>query len=204
MGYFPSIKLGRMIAFESLVERDYLYLLDYAPEVEWFEEQPLTIPYAYEDPLLHYTPDFHLIETGQDVLVECKPDALVDTEGNQRKFRVAQAWCAERDWQFRVVTDQQLRAGFRLRNIQMLTRYARYSVPPTTKGSLYARLCATRSAVPIQELVASMPNADSGAVTAAILCLAFHQELVLSVDDAPISGDTWVCLPSAQPKEVRP
>lgn len=204
IGYFPSIKMGRMIAFESLIERDYLYLLDYTPQVEWFEEQPLTIPYAHANHLLHYTPDFHLIEAGRDVLVECKPNAFVTTPENQRKFRVAHRWCAEHDWKFRVVTDQQLRVGFLLQNVQLLTRYARYSVPPTTKGCLYARLYATRSAIPMKDLVASVSNTDSRAVIAAILCLAFHQELVLSLDAAPISDDTCVCLPTVQPKEVHP
>ncbi len=49
IGKFPSIKMGRMIAFESLLERDFIYLLDYDPAVEWFEEQPLTIEYMSDD-----------------------------------------------------------------------------------------------------------------------------------------------------------
>jgi len=40
IGRFPSIKMERMIAFESLLERDFIYLLDYDARVEWFEEQP--------------------------------------------------------------------------------------------------------------------------------------------------------------------
>ena len=50
--------MGRMIAFESLLERDFIYLLDYDARVEWFEEQPLTIGYGQADRTLHYTPDF--------------------------------------------------------------------------------------------------------------------------------------------------
>ena len=46
IGKFPSIKMGRMVAFESLLERDFIYLLDHAEEVTWFEEQPLTIEFA--------------------------------------------------------------------------------------------------------------------------------------------------------------
>jgi len=193
--------MGRMIAFESLIERDYLYLLDYAPEVKWFEEQPLTIPYAYDKRLHHYTPDFHLIEAGQDVLVECKPEVFVVTEENQQKFRIAHTWCAERGWKFRVVTDRQLRSGFRLQNIQLLTRYARYSISPTTEGALYARLHATGSAVSMKELSNGVPDTEVQTVIATILCLAFHQELVLSLDNEPISGDTYVYLSSAHPKE---
>jgi hypothetical protein len=43
IGRFPSLKLGRMVDFESLIERDFIYVLDFEPDVESFSEQPLTI-----------------------------------------------------------------------------------------------------------------------------------------------------------------
>ena len=60
IGHFPSLKLGRMVAFESLIEQDYLYVLDYETEVTWFEEQPLTIAYTWQEKPYEYTPDFHV------------------------------------------------------------------------------------------------------------------------------------------------
>jgi hypothetical protein len=33
IGLFPSLKLERMVAFESLIEQDYLYVLDYEQDV---------------------------------------------------------------------------------------------------------------------------------------------------------------------------
>jgi hypothetical protein len=57
IGKFPSIKMRRMIAFESLLERDFIYLLDYDKDVEWFEEQPLTIEYQHEGKRRHCIPD---------------------------------------------------------------------------------------------------------------------------------------------------
>ena len=93
IGGFPSTKMERMITFESLLERDFIYLVDYDPAVEWFEEQPLSIEYLPETKLLHYTPDFHLLERGQHVLVECKPERFVETEENRRKFAVVHEWC---------------------------------------------------------------------------------------------------------------
>ncbi len=120
--------MQRMIAFESLIERDYLYLLDYELDIEWFVEQPLTIEYRHDGKPLHCTPDFHVVAAGRDVLVECKPQALVDKEENQRKFGAACTWCTNRGWTFRVVTDRDIRTGFRLQNVKLLTRYARHRV----------------------------------------------------------------------------
>ncbi|MBU1748983.1 MAG: TnsA endonuclease N-terminal domain-containing protein [Chloroflexi bacterium] len=98
IGRFPSVKMKRMMAFESLIERDYLYLLDYDPDVEWFEEQPLTIEYQHDGETRHYTPDFHLVERERDILIECKPNGFVAADENRRKFAVARAWCRQRGW----------------------------------------------------------------------------------------------------------
>lgn len=59
-GRFPSIKMERMIAAESLLDRDLIYLLDFDESMGWFVEQHLTIEYRHEAKLLHYTLDFHL------------------------------------------------------------------------------------------------------------------------------------------------
>jgi hypothetical protein len=48
IGDFPLIKMKRMIAFESLVERDGIYMFDFEQDVLAFEEQPLSIEYEHE------------------------------------------------------------------------------------------------------------------------------------------------------------
>lgn len=202
IGHFPSIKMKRMVAFESLIERDYLYLLDYEPNIEWFEEQPLTIEYQHDGKILHYTPDFHIVEPGRDILVECKPLAFVDKDENQRKFSAAHTWCSDRGWAFRVVTDQDVRAGFRLENVKLLTRYARHVVEPGTKGCIYALLHSAQTALSVDDLARRITCTAFSATTAAILCMAFHHEIFIPLDDAPILGNTRVCLPPAQAKEV--
>jgi hypothetical protein len=194
IGKFPSLKMQRMIAFESLLERDFIYLLDYDAAVTWFEEQPLTIEYQHEGKLLHYTPDFHLVEDGQQVLVECKPDHFVATTDNQRKFAVAQAWCQACDWLFRIVTDAEVRAGYRLHNVKLLTAYARLRLDPVLRCRLYATLQSLPSATAIQELAHALRPTGPDMVTAGLLHLAYHGVVDLSLDGAPITPDTVVTL----------
>lgn len=196
IGRFPSLKMQRMIAFESLLERDFIYLLDYDAAVTWFEEQPLTIEYQHEGKLLHYTPDFHLVEDGQQVLVECKPDRFVNTTDNQRKFAVAQAWCQACDWQFRVVTDDEVRAGYRLHNVKLLTAYARLRLDPVLRCQLYAALqtLCVPSGTPIQDLARALRPISPEAVTAGLLHLAYHGVIDLPLDRAPITPNTAVAL----------
>jgi hypothetical protein len=196
IGKFPSIKMKRMLAFESLIERDYLYLLDYDPDVAWFEEQPLTIAYQHEGKTLHYTPDFHLVEKGRDVLVECKPEKFVNTDENRRKFAAAHDWCLERGWEFRTVTDLQVRAGYRLRNVKLLTRYARQGVHPDIRGQIYALLHESKSWPTIAHVARAIPPYTADMITASILHMAFHHEILVPVDDSPVSGETTIGLPS--------
>ena len=132
--------MERMVQFESLVELDYLHLLDYEQDVERFEEQPLTIEYQYGEKILHYTPDFHVVRSGGNWLIECKPDKFVDTEENQRKFVAASAWCNEHGWKFAVATADQIQAGFRLQNVKFLTRYARQKVDPIVRSRIFAAI----------------------------------------------------------------
>ena len=87
IGKMPSVKMKRMINFESLIECDMAYILDYAPNVISFEEQAPLIDFEAKGKTHRYIPDFlvHLIQN-RTLILECKPDSLVDTEENQRKL----------------------------------------------------------------------------------------------------------------------
>jgi hypothetical protein len=202
-GRFPSAKMGRMIAFESLLERDFIYLIEYDPVVEWFEEQPLSIEYEYENRQLHYTPDFHLFESGQHVLVECKPSRFVETEENCRKFAVTREWCAERVWEFRVITDQQVRSGFRLQNVKLLAQHARQEVDAVIRSQIHTFLQDAQSATSIWNICHAILPDNPSIVQASILCLAYHHEITLSLDESPISDRTIVLQNSRMKEDVR-
>jgi len=202
IGHFPSIKLKRMVAFESLIERDYLYLLDNEAGIEWFEEQPLTIEYWHESKTLHYTPDFHIVEAGKNVLIECKPFALVDRDENQRKFRAAHAWCIDQGWSFRIVSDHDIRTGFRLENVKLLTRYARHVIEPGIKGLIYASMHSAQVSMSVDDLVRRVASTDLSMTKTAILFMAFYHEICIALDNAPIQGSTHICLPSTQTNKV--
>lgn len=45
-GRYPSRKLGRMVAFESLIERDVILLLEFSRGVLSYQEQPTRIAYS--------------------------------------------------------------------------------------------------------------------------------------------------------------
>ena len=192
IGRFPSTKMGRMIVFELLLERDFIYLIEYDLGVEWFEEQPLSIAYWHEFKQLHYTPDFHLLERGRHVLVECKPERFVETEENRRKFAMTQAWCADRSWEFHIITEQQVRNGFRLENIKRLAQYARLQVDTGIRHQIHSFLQEAPSAPSIWKISHEILPKNPSVIMSSILCLAYHHEITLSLDESPISAVTAV------------
>src|SRR2546426_9456395 len=56
-GLVSNTRTQSMTAFESSLERDFLLLLDFDPDVEFYEEQPLTITYDDRGRRRTYTPD---------------------------------------------------------------------------------------------------------------------------------------------------
>ena len=53
IGHFPSLKMRRMVAFESLIEQDFLYILDYEQDVITITEQPVRIEHSWQGKILH-------------------------------------------------------------------------------------------------------------------------------------------------------
>lgn len=192
IGRFPSLKMGRMVAFESLIEQDYLFLLDFEPDVVTFSEQPLQIEYVWEDKSLHYTPDFHVIRSTGEELVECKPQKLVNRDDNQRKFKVARELCQSQNWFFRVVTDEEIRAGHRLNNIKLLTRHARVCLHPDVLQQAIHCLHSLLYPQPLKNVAGIIWPDQPWIGVSMLLHMAYHHQIELGLDHEPITTSTMI------------
>jgi hypothetical protein len=192
IGLFPSLKMGRMVAFESLIEQDYLYVLDYEAAVTSFEEQPLTIEYVCEGALCKYTPDFLVRRNESSELVECKPAPLVSKEENRRKFAAATDWCKTKGWSFAIVTDQDLRNGPRLANIKLLTQYARLGITSETVYWVECCLVGANNPLTLKDGGQILYPHNPAQGISILLYLAFHHQIEISLDDQPICGSSLI------------
>jgi len=119
------------IIFRSLWERKFMVYCDNNANVlEWNSEE-IIIPYTFEGKRRRYFPDFYMklresTGTIQKYLVEVKPlkqchppkKPKRQTPGyirecytyatNQTKWKRAREWCADRQWQFKVITEKEL------------------------------------------------------------------------------------------------
>jgi hypothetical protein len=189
IGKFPSVKMGKMIAFESTIELDYLHFVDQDAEVTFIEEQPLSIEYEYKDKKRHYTPDFHVIQGGVNYLIECKPTERTEDPENVLKFEQGNKYCDERGWLFQVVTDTDLRSGYILNNLKILRRYAFYNVSPAIRGSIMNLIGSSPSLPTIQQIKDNLPIAP-GEVVVALMWMAYRNEIFVPLENEPISDNT--------------
>lgn len=124
IGLFSSVKMGRAIFWESLLELDAVRWLEVLGSVKRFKEQPFSIQYEFEGKLRKYTPDFlvQYIE-GKIEVWEVKPDKFKDKELSRQLFAVAEAIFAEYGIRFRIMTETDLPEGAEKFNIGLFIRY---------------------------------------------------------------------------------
>ncbi|WP_159879066.1 TnsA endonuclease N-terminal domain-containing protein [Aquitalea denitrificans] len=122
-GDFPSVKARRMVLYEELLERDFLHLCDFAPQVVNIQEQPFKFQYAMDNKLRRYTPDFALtMADGSILVVEVKPADTLAKPAVREKFLYIKEAMHRQGHQFIVVTSKTIRAPHRLDNLKQLYR----------------------------------------------------------------------------------
>jgi hypothetical protein len=190
-GEFPSLKLGRMVRYNSTIERDLLYFLEYWRTVTWYQEQPRTIEYVMEDgQVRHYTPDYEIHEGPIRILAECKPLARLESTQAKQQRRIGQAWAEVNGYQFVTFTDSELRTGYQLENLKLLWRYARLRNQQLRQPILDAVKYRVSSTV--DELCQQLHILSEDAIP--VVCyLLFHQHLHADLSEPlGISTPIWI------------
>lgn len=119
-------------AYESTLERDFITLLEFSPEVDAFEVQPVTLEWRdATGGLRRYTPDT-LVMFGQPCSpwlceVKYRADLAKDWQELRPKFKAAISFAKAQGWRFRIITEQEVRTP-KLENARFLLRY-RNAIP---------------------------------------------------------------------------
>lgn len=126
-GKFPSAKLGRMVHWESLHERDAILHLEYHPLVVSYQEQPSVE--IYYDPAGNshrYFPDFGaLLLHGQERFYEIKPERFLKKPEVREKLGAVARRFEEMGRHFRVLTEREIRREPLFSNLQAIHRSAK-------------------------------------------------------------------------------
>lgn len=125
-GCFPSTKAGRMVKHEQLLERDALYLFEFAKQVVDIQEQPFKLHYARSNKVRRYTPDYALIlRDGDTLVVEVKPSRTLAKPEVYEKFLYIREAMIRQGYRFIVLSSDTIRKPSRLDNLKRLHRYLR-------------------------------------------------------------------------------
>jgi len=122
-GYFPSRKLGRMVQWESPLERDAILLFEFSNGIKHYQEQPELINYERDGEMRRYFPDFSLtLSTGEVIHVEVKPISEFHSAEIVNKFNAVIQHYNRVGRNFKILVDSDIRKEPRLRNLKRLSR----------------------------------------------------------------------------------
>ncbi|MGH8052245.1 MAG: hypothetical protein ACREPB_16415 [Arenimonas sp.] len=140
MAKVPSIKLGRVVQCESILEAEAAQLLDACPGVLSFGEQPLILHYRYNGHHHWHIPDFALVtEDGVRELIEIKFHKNVDNDVLWRTALLAD-YLKPFGVAYRLLTERDIRSGHRLDNAKSLLRRGRERANETWSLNTYERI----------------------------------------------------------------
>lgn len=133
-GRFATVKSSRSQDVESLLEMDFLTLLEFDKRVARFSAQPITLCWIDANKCeRHYTPDvvvqynhlaYHDDPSTKTALFEVKPRAIIrrDWAELKPKFRAAINWSNINGCHFRIVTEKEIQTPY-LENARFLLRF---------------------------------------------------------------------------------
>lgn len=146
--------------FESTLERDFLSILEFSPEIARFEVQPVKIEWQdTQSRLRTYTPDV-LVEFLPDLSrrpwlceVKYRADIKKDWDSLHPKFRQGIRYAKQHGWRFRLITEVEIRTPH-LANIRFLKPFRFRDIPQSAIAQLLARLQAMSQTTPARLMAA--------------------------------------------------
>lgn len=204
-GGYASRKNDEMDAFESLLEKDYLLLLDFDDTVEGFEVQPVRIPVAgvpkgyVPDVLVKYHPDPHTGAVRKPTLTEIKhsDDLKRNAEKYAPKFAAAHLYAQERDWEFVTLTQNDIRTP-RLANLKFLREYRNVAPLAVDIQMVLGWMEATAGETSSQLLLQALSPTDDDRLywLPIVWSMVLTRHLVTDLDQ-PFGNDIPLWLPGA-------
>lgn len=191
---------GGSADFESILEKEYMLLLDFDPRVVCYEAQPVRLPLSkgrsyVPDLLVTYNTDLSDDPvTSELVEVKAQSDLDKNAEDYREKFETAEEYCEERGWRFVIRTEHDIRTH-RLQALKFLRRYRNLEADPEREAQLLEAVTRTAgrcTVTALLEAIASSPE-ERAHYAAPLWRLVAVQHIKIDLD-AMIRPDSIVWL----------
>jgi len=205
-GLFFSRKLGRLVQFDSMLERDFILLLDMHPAVASFTEQPLKVNWLDGEGVSQvYVPDFLISFTGAAFLgrriwrpwiVETKyrSDLNENWQGIKPKIRAGISEAVRRRCAFHIITEGFL-AGPPCVNARFLRRFINCSSDQPAEAVLVETLRSRQVSTPRDLVKVLATDIDEKSSLMQALWTAIAKGLIATDMESPITVDSQIWLP---------
>jgi hypothetical protein len=156
-GLFFSDKMNMHIAWESQLERDYCYLLDFNKKIKRFFSQPKTFNFTYSGRKIRYTPDFYIeYIDGSSEYIEIKFSNVLENLKIARKLKILKNYFIQNGIQYKILFEDDIRKQPRLRNIKFLKKYCKIVYMPKDPLEFYGKLKDLRQYIDDQYIYSAM------------------------------------------------
>lgn len=176
--------------FESTLERDFLTLLRFSPDVKKFEVQPITIPWWDAEGIKRgYTLDtlvfFHEACSRRPWLCEVKyrSDLKEHWAEWRPKFKAAVKYARDHGWRFRLMTEVEIRTPY-LKNANFLLPFRRDTPDPSQSNAILDLVAKLEDATP-EKLIKALGHdlLEQASLLHTIWCLVATGQLAADLGD---------------------
>lgn len=189
-GHYPFRKESS-IAYESLLERDFLIMLEFNDSVSEVIGQPLSLIYENKNgKTVPYTPDFlvYFNESGtslirlkrKPLLIEVKPKDKLERNFCEYKYRFKQAikYAQENDLIFKIYDESKIRTQY-FKNIMFLKRYQKldFDIEETNEIMSYLYAVGNNSIEYVLEYFC-VTKEQKGIMLSHIYHLLYHKKIL--------------------------
>jgi len=116
--------MGRVIEWESMLERDAILLFEFSRGVASYREQPELIEYELEGEIHRYFPDFEVIlNSGEIIHFEVKPASKLKSLELIKKLSAIKLHYERMGRDFRILSSDQIQKYPRQSNLMYLTKF---------------------------------------------------------------------------------
>lgn len=181
-----------MIHCESSIERDYIKILDYDTSILDITHQPIVIFYRYKGRVRKYFPDFKVLtKEGRVWIAEIKPFKKIEKPENIIKFIVGRLYCEKMGWEFRVITDMEIRKGYLQSNLSLIRALGKQAMP--YKSLLYVLNTLQESGICSIEMLRDNCNElATDEFYKVIYSLIYHKKIYVDLINNELSDTTLI------------
>ena len=124
-GHFISCKMKTSVWYESVLQRDFMYWLEFDPDVVSYTTSTKPLKYYNKGKEELYYPDFQVIRHQKKQVVDLKFQKTIKSKKYRQLYPLLYDVCRDAEWEYTVLTESQVKQEPTISNIKLLYRYAR-------------------------------------------------------------------------------